>query len=205
MNPLALALALALTSPPPPQAIPAPPTASPPPPAVGRVDELLARLPLGPSLEEVHAAALRRAAIAPESARRWLLRARAAAALPSLQAELDLKIDQGWKLAQEAGSADELSQDLGAARVIRVKAAWSLDRLIFSPEEVRAARALIDAGVAREQLLVRITQLYFERVDLLARRELDPPDTLGAALADELRIREIEALLGGITGLRFRP
>lgn len=170
------------------------------------LDEALARASAGaPTIEEVQSAALRRAAIAPDTARRWLRRARAAAALPTLQAEVDMQVDQGWKLAQEAGSADELSQDLGAGRVFRARATWSLDRLIFSPDEVRAARALIDAGVAREQILVRVTQLYYERLQLRVELDLDPPTSPRDALEQELRIREIEALLGAITGLRFRP
>lgn len=170
------------------------------------LDEAIVRASAGaPTIEEVQSAALRRAAIAPDTARRWLRRARAAAALPTLQAEVDVQVDQGWKLAQEAGSADELSQDLGAGRVLRARATWSLDRLIFSPDEVRAARALIDAGVAREQLLVRVTQLYYERLQLRVELDLDPPASPGDALEQELRIREIEALLGAITGLRFRP
>ncbi|MBK8265895.1 MAG: hypothetical protein IPK80_31770 [Nannocystis sp.] len=168
------------------------------------IDAALAQLP-GPSVEEVHEAAIKRAAIAPEAARRWLKRARAAAALPTLQTEFDHSSDQGWKLAQEAGTADEFAQDLGAGRHYRVRATWSLDRLIFSPEEVRAARAMLDAGIAREQLLIRVTQLYFERAQILIERDLEPPESAAEALAQELRLRELEAILSGLTGLRFRP
>jgi len=206
-----LTISRALAAPPPP---PSPSSAAPPSPPSARlrpaptprqgIEAALAQLP-GPSIEEVHEAAIKRAAIAPEAARRWLKRARAAAALPTLQSEFDHKSDQGWKLAQEAGVADELRQDLGAGRQFRVRATWSLDRLIFSPEEVRAARAMLDAGIAREQLLIRVTQLYFERAQLLIERDLEPPESAAEALAQEIRLRELEALLSGLTGLRFRP
>ncbi|MCA9663201.1 MAG: hypothetical protein KC486_33015, partial [Myxococcales bacterium] len=136
------------------------------------------------------------------ASRRWLARARAAAALPSVRGELDLRRDQAWQLDQEAGVADELSQDNGAGQVIRVRVAWELDRLIFDPNELRAARAAVDMAMAREQLLLRLTQLYFERIQLLAELAGDAPPA--DALSLEIRVREIEAVLYGLSGLRLR-
>lgn len=155
-----------------------------------------------PTIEELQEAALRRAAVDPRASRRWLARARAAAALPSVRGELDLRRDQAWQLDQEAGVADELSQDNGAGQVIRVRVAWELDRLIFDPNELRAARAAVDMAMAREQLLLRLTQLYFERIQLLAELAGDAPPA--DALSLEIRVREIEAVLYGLSGLRLR-
>lgn len=157
----------------------------------------------GPTIEEVQEAALRRAAVDPRISRRWLVRARAAAILPSVQGELDVKRDLGWSLDQEAGAADQLQQDAGAGRSMRVRVTWDLDRLIFDPNELRAARAAVDMAQVREQVLVRVTQLYFERLGLLLDLEVEAPTDRRERLHVELRIRELEALLTGITGLRF--
>ena len=154
-----------------------------------------------PPIEELQDAALRRSTVDPRTTRRWLRRARAAAALPTVRGELDLRRDQAWQLDQEAGDADELSQDSGAGQVIRVRVAWQLDRLIFDPNELRAARAAVDMAMAREQVLLRVTQLYFERLQLLIEMSTSDP---AKALQQQLRIREIEALLYGLCGLRVQ-
>lgn len=156
-----------------------------------------------PTIEEIQEAALRRAAVDPRLTRRWLLRARVAAVLPSLQGDLDINRDLGWSLDQEAGAADQLQQDQGAGRTVRLRVRWDLDRLIFDPNELRAARAAVDMAQVREQVLVRVTQLYFERLDHLLELELAAPSDLREHLTIELRIRELEAILGGLTGLRF--
>ena len=142
-----------------------------PPPVPVPDPELLARalaeLPTRPSVAEVQDAALRRATLSPKTARGWLRRARAAAILPGITGEYGLRSDQGWQLDQAAGNGDELSQDLGAGRIVQLRASWDLDRLIFNADELRAARASLDLAELRERLLVRVTQLYFERQQLL--------------------------------------
>lgn len=195
-----LVMNLCLT-PPPGQVSPPPPSAPAPSPQVSVADPSALIEATTPTIEELQEAALRRAKVDPRASRRWLARARAAAALPSVRGELDLRRDQAWQLDQEAGVADELSQDNGAGQVIRVRVAWELDRLIFDPNELRAARAAVDMAMAREQLLLRLTQLYFERIQLLAELAGDvaPAD----ALSREIRVREIEALLYGLSGLRL--
>ncbi|MEZ4454808.1 MAG: hypothetical protein R3B09_35485 [Nannocystaceae bacterium] len=156
-----------------------------------------------PTVEEVQEAALRRAAVDPRITRRWLARARVAAVLPAVQGEIDVKRDLGWSLDQEAGAADQLQQDQGAGRSMRLRVTWDLDRLIFDPNELRAARAAVDMAQVREQILVRVTQLYFERLQHLLALELGDDAAPRERLALELRIRELEAILGGLTGLRF--
>ena len=89
--------------------------------------------------------------------------------------------------------------------VRRAKATWELDRLIFAPDELRAARAVLDVADVRERLLIEITRLYFERERLLLERELAPPADLEAAIESSIRLREVEGLLAGLTGLDFSP
>ncbi|MEZ4426226.1 MAG: hypothetical protein R3A51_00890 [Nannocystaceae bacterium] len=160
-------------------------------------------LPRRPTIAEVQDAALARLVpFSRRQSRRWIRRSRAAAVLPSLRAEFDVDSDQGWKLDQEAGAADELSQDLGAGRSLRLQATWELDRLIFNADELRAARAAVDLERERERVLLEVTRLYFERLQLLLETEAAPASD-PASLARALRLAEVEALLTAMTGLEF--
>ena len=163
----------------------------------------LAGLPAKPAVADVQAAALRRATLSPRTAQRWLRRARAAAILPTVSGEYGLRTDQGWQLDQAAGDGDELSHDLGAGRAIQVRATWELDRLIFNPDELRAARAALDLADVRERLLVRVTQLYFERHQLLLEIASLPARDGHEAIGRHVRLAEVEAVLIGLTGLTF--
>lgn len=168
-----------------------------------RLRAALARIDAGPSLGELQRAALRQAGVVPGQARRWRRRARVAAALPTLTVQYDHRLDQGWTLDREAGAADALRSDGGQQGVVRVKASWELDRLIFSADELRVARAAIDVDDWRTRVLVEVTALYFERQRLLLELELAPPTELEAAADSLIRLREIEGLLTALTGLDF--
>lgn len=179
---------------------PPPPAPVPPPEALAQA---IAELPARPTIAEVQDAALRRLAVGPKAARRWIARARAAALLPAVQGEYDQRFDRDVQLDQAAGTADALSQDLGAGRGARVRATWDLGRLIFNPDELRAARAALDAAAERERVLVAVTQLYFERQQLLLEIALLPARDGQEAIGRRVRAAEIEAVLTGLTGLRF--
>lgn len=169
--------------------------------------EALARaletLPARPTIAEVQQAAVRRLALGPRAARRLLARSRAAAVLPAVQGEYDQSIDRDYQLDQAAGTADALTSDLGAGRGVRVRATWDLGRLVFNPDELRAARALLDAAAERERVLVGVTQLYFERQQLLLEIALLPARDGQEAIGRRVRVAEIEAVLIGLTGLSF--
>src|SRR5262249_19392016 len=137
------------------------------------------------------------------AARLWIARARAAAILPTVQGEYDRNIDRDVKLDQAAGTADALSNDLGAGTGARLRASWDLGRLIFNPDELRAARAALDATAERERILIAVTQLYFERQQLLLEIALLPARDGQEAISRRVRVAEIEAVLTGLTGLRF--
>jgi|GEM_PF-1831196 len=214
-----LALGPPTPAPVPPPALPAPvlleaaqaaePTPPADPPALGydpaALQAALARLPMSPTLAEVQNAALAQAGVNPAVSSRWLQRARSAAVLPTISVQYDRRFDQGWTLNQEVGEADALRNTSGNQDVLRAKATWHLERLIYSPDELRAARAVLDVADFRERLLIEITRLYFERERLLLERELAAPTDLDAAIAASLRLRELEGLLAGLTGLDFAP
>ncbi|HVI03642.1 MAG TPA: hypothetical protein VM869_33345 [Enhygromyxa sp.] len=170
-----------------------------------QLEHALARLPAGPTLAQVQAAALARAGLDPDPSARWLRRARSAAAMPIVSVQYDRRFDRNWTLDREVGQADALRNDSGNQDVLRAKATWELDRLIFDPDELRAARAVLDVAEFRERLLVEVTQLYFERERILLERELAPPTDIATAIDLNVRLREVEGLLAGLTGLDFAP
>jgi hypothetical protein len=162
-------------------------------------------LPIQPSLGEVQRAALARAQLSQRDVRRWLRRARSAAWLPTVSGGYDLRSDRGWSLDREPGLADALKDDLGNTTTWRFKAAWELDRLLFEPDELRAARAALDLIDWRERVLVDVTRLYFERQALLLTGHLVGPGDVANAVNTEMRIREIEGVLSGLTGIGKWP
>lgn len=165
----------------------------------------LAQLPRRPSLGEVQRGALQRAQLDPRRTARWLKRVRAAAALPRLEAGYDYQLDGGWQLDREAGEADQLRSDVGQGRQLRVRVVWQLDRLIFHPDELRAARAALDFADWRQRVVIEVTRLYFERQRLLLERLTTHASEHGALADRELRILEIEGTLSALCGVKFSP
>jgi hypothetical protein len=165
----------------------------------------LGRLPRDPDIGAVQRAAARRAELDPRATRRWIHRARAAAVLPTVTLESETQTGLAWGLDQEAGTADALQRDLEGGRGFRVRAGWELDRLVFNLDELRAARAVLDFVDWRERVLVQVTQLYFERRRLMLEALLEPHADIARAIARQVRVAELEALLEGLTGLRFSP
>lgn len=192
-----LALLLSLLGPPPP-----PP---PPPPNPALLARALAELPTRPSVATVQEAALRRATLAPQG------RALAAAlarppSSPRCRSASTCATIRAGSSTRPPTTSNKLSQDLGAGRNLQLRASWDLDRLIFNPDELRAARAALDLANVRERLLVRVTQLYFERQQLLLEITSLPARDGREAIGRHVRLAEVEAVLVGLTGLRFpRP
>ncbi|MCA9681220.1 MAG: hypothetical protein KC457_03425 [Myxococcales bacterium] len=167
------------------------------------IEAALDQLPASPSLDEVQRAALQVAGIDPSLPTRWRRRSRVAAALPTLDVQYDHRLDQGWTLDQEVGSADALRNDGQYQSVLRVKVGWELDRLVYSPEELRVSRAGLDLDDARVRVLSEVTALYFERRRLQLALLLEPPASLQEAIDMRLRLQEVEGMLAAATGLDF--
>ena len=122
---------------------------------------------------------MRRAQLAdvhPERVRSWMRRAGTAAVLPMVRA----RVGRGL---------GELSRDGSGAPVytmtndwnFELEATWSLDRLVFDRNELRAGREALRVASHREELLTRVTQLYFARrrlqVDAVLQPDAPAPST----------------------------
>lgn len=153
---------------------------------------VLARFAGEPSVRELQRAAARMAEVDPERIRSWLRRAGKAGALPTV------KVSVGRGL-------DELTHDSYGRPVFsstdtwrfEIEATWALDRLVFDRNELRAGREAQRAGSRREELMVRIAQLYFERRRLQVDAVLTPDSP--SATDRAIEIEELTAVLDGLT------
>ncbi|HWE30947.1 MAG TPA: hypothetical protein VHB97_23230, partial [Polyangia bacterium] len=78
-----------------------------------------------------------------------------------------------------------------------VEASWSLDRLVFDRNELRASREAQRLAGHREELLTRVAQLYYARRRLQVDAVLQPDAP--AAVDRALEIEELTAVLDGLT------
>jgi hypothetical protein len=81
---------------------------------------------------------------------------------------------------------------------VEVEATWSLDRLVFDRNELRASREGQRLSSHREELLTRVAELYYARRRLQVDAALSP-DASGA-VDRALEIEELTAVLDGLTG-----
>ena len=161
--------------------------------------EILRRFSHEPGVAKLQRAASRLASLEPERLRSWMRRARgrrrcrccgrgsagAEAASPSLTASTGF---------------DRFSTVDSDTWRFEVEATWSLDRLVFDPEEVRVTRESQRVASRREQLLTEVAQLYYARRRLQIDQLLDPSARADVALDRALGIDELTAVLDGLTG-----
>lgn len=151
-----------------------------------------------PTIAEVQAAAARRAG-AGGGAAGYAGRARLAALLPRLSAEIR-RDERSQRIVglQGAGEVDYLR--LSPGTVVALRATWDLGHLIAAPGELGGAAAGAALARRREEAVRRATALFYERRKL--RLELwlaPPPDALERARA-ELDVERLGAELDALTG-----
>ncbi len=151
-----------------------------------------------PPIEAVQRAAARGLPGEPEAAESWSARARLAALVPALSAEYRHDERGRW---YGVGSEDLLRSAPGDA--VSVRATWWLSRLVFTPDEVRAALAAADLARRRQERVERATRLYFHRRRLRLSLALSPPEDARARAELAVEIDEVAAELDALTGGLF--
>ncbi len=173
---------------------------------VGPAEVPAAPRPAEPTLRQVQRAALRRGSLPATTARRWLPRARAAAWLPRVGVQVDLDADRGYRLDRASDAPDQLAANAGRSRGWRLDLTWDLDRLIFNPDELRAARAALDVLDHRAAMLDHVTHIYYERRALADEaRHATPNEEATARAQREAHLAERTSQLETLTGLVFPP
>jgi len=145
-----------------------------------------------PSVRDLQCAAARLAAVHPELVRSWLRRAGKAALLPTMR----VRVGRGLvELTRDTVTAPLYS--MTTDWTVDVEASWSLDRLIFDRNELRASREAQRLAGHREELLTRVAQLYYARRRLQVDAVLQPDAPAAVDRAHE--IEELTAVLDGLT------
>lgn len=165
-----------------------------------------------PTIEEVQRAALRYHGLAGDLDR-WSRRARAANLLPrvevgtSWQTQRDTKLQlredqlldegQAWRLDQVRNEADT-----GRRRrdEYGVRARFELGGLIFDDRELSAQRVTRQLVDQRREVLLEVTERYYDRRQLLLELEQLPPDEVGRIARARLELERREAELDALTG-----
>lgn len=156
-----------------------------------------------PSLEAVQRAAAAQLDGERERLDSLRRRARQAAWLPRLSAELEHD-ERTTRVVGFTGAAesDYLRTSPGWRGGLR--AAWELDRLLFAREELALAEAMSRLARQREERVERATRLLFQRVALKAELLLSPPPDAPERARRELELvrvaAELDALTGGLLG-----
>jgi translation initiation factor IF-1 len=170
--------------------------------AAARSARLLALLADGePTVEEVQRAAAARVRVDDGAMDSWERRARTSAWLPRLS--LEYRHDErATRVVGLSGNVESDYVRLNPGDQVAVRAAWDLDRLVFAPEELRAAATAAQLVRRREEVVERATRLYFERRRLRLRLALSPPEGALERAEREIAIdaagAELDALTGGL-------
>lgn len=178
----------------------APPEPDPP------VARVAAPEPLDPDVAALQAAAAREAERGVPDPGSYPARARLAALLPRLTAELRHE-DQSNRVVGLQGSGEVDYLRLAPGRTVLVRATWELGHLVAAPGELQAANGAAARARLRAEAVARVTRLHFERqkarVALLLEPPTDPVLRAQAELEVERLGAEIDALTGGLgTGSR---
>ncbi len=178
-------------------------------------DQVLALFAHEPTVADVQAWSSTYAKVEPEMVQRWLRASRAFAALPRVVAEYrnhsdwdnDFRYydDQGLPPVIDDGAlhAVKTQAATGQYQYIKVQATWYLSDLVMSTEQLRMIKESQNLVKLRDDVLGEATRIYYERRRLQVQMLLQPkPDLLGQ-VEDEIRVRELSAMLDGYTGGRF--
>ena len=167
------------------------------------VAKIMARFDREPTIRDVQKAAIEYYNVSPDTIRSLRSRARKKALLPGLslggagykQSSALAVDDIVYRPVGIARFEDQNGVYLGATAVLT----WNLDKLVFNAEELDVMSLIgIQDGIQRE-----VTTLYYVRRRLQIEQLLNPPTTLSARIAAELRLEELTGLLDAYTGGYF--
>lgn len=163
---------------------------------------VLARIADGePPIEEVQRAAAQRSGVDPALLDSWGGRVRTAAWLPRLSVEFRRE-EHSTRTVGLTGTVESDYVRVTPGSWFGVRAAWDLDSLLFTADELRAAETAARLRRRREEAVQRVTRLYFQRLRLRLLLVLSPPanalERAESELALETATAELDALTGGL-------
>ena len=146
-----------------------------------------------PSIAEIQKATEQSALVRLEDLEGWRSRARASAWLPELGVSYQRNVGEIDTLGIQSNLGID-SHDVEDVARYGARATWQLSQLVFSREEVAAAKTALEVQRDRQQLVAHVTELYFEWLRLRAR---EPAESEPAASA--LKLAEVTAQIDALT------
>ncbi|MFU8807388.1 MAG: hypothetical protein ACNA8W_26500, partial [Bradymonadaceae bacterium] len=178
------------------------------------VDGILAHFEWEPTVRDVQEAAMRYAELHHPRMDRWSRRARIANVLPRVQGQggwLDqrdsqlryrenLKMDDDGLMYRDVAQ-NNLHDDLRLRSLYSLRATIDLGGLLYDRSEPAIAREVRSRLLHREELLRRVTQLYFERrhhqVLEIVEADIDWHTRLERRMQIDVLTAQLDALTGG--------
>ena len=171
------------------------------------LNELLA---LQPPLEEVVAAALSYADYRRHETEKWKANVRRRHLIPQLEIGLRSRegtVDRNERVVHVdrfgVAKLDDLREDddIESLDDFRVELRWNLTNLLFDRDQVSISRESRGRADQRNDLISKISKLYYDRLDMLIEEKLEGDHLeLRERIKLELRIRETTDLLNQLCG-----
>lgn len=178
---------------------------------LGKAQTLLSEVMGGQApLEEAISAAMAYANYGPEETRKWKAMALAGKFLPKLQVQAgsgEVSFDRSNptinidRFGTPLQTSIRQNDGFHSADNYRVGLEWDLSKLLFNPDQVRIGTEERRRSMERNLLIAKVTQLYFDRTEMLVDRKLNE-DTLKAPdlIKIQLKIAETTGILNGLCG-----
>jgi len=164
------------------------------------VDRIMARFRNEPTIREVQVAAIEYYNVSPDTIKALRGRTHKKALMPGLTVG-----GSTYRQSSALSVDDIIYRPVGIARFedqngvyvgLSASLTWNLDRLVFNAEELDVMSLIgIQDGIQRE-----VTTLYYVRRRLQIEQMLNPPTSVSARVAAELRLEELTGLLDAYTG-----
>jgi hypothetical protein len=158
-----------------------------------------------PEIGNVQEAAIKYADVEPEKIIRWRKQAGKKALLPRVSTSVNRDTSDLWHW--ESGSSTKTNDDVlmrGRDTIgWDVTLSWDLGELIWSDDQTNIdvrSRLMVEL---RDDILDEVTKLYFERIRVKAELDNLTIEDRKKRFEKELRLRELTAMLDGLTGGYF--
>ena len=166
-----------------------------------------------PSLVQIVDAALKQAHYQPGEVTKWKKKLNKRHWFPQLRVGYGLRefpVDQGsvYSYVDRYGIPHQddlrLSDDIDRLDNFGVALTWDLGKLFFDGEEVDVNKEKREEAKQRNELIAQITNLYYERIELLVRAKLKSERMgLDERLSLTMKIRQKTDLVNGLCGVRL--
>ncbi len=165
--------------------------------------ELLSNFTYEPTIADVREAAIRYAEVHPNKITWWRRQAALRALLPTIDFGMDRNRNRDAHVDEGAFPKFQILQTEDRDAKFNISVKWELGNLIWNGDQTSIdVRSKLMVQL-RNDIVDEVTRTYFERRRLQVLLLTNPPSDQQELLEKELRLRELTALIDGVTGGYF--